>query len=502
MRAVRTAIPVVWLVVLSACTQTDVIAPSVVGNTSADTSRGAMSLSSMPTLDETWRDWAVGPTKGFAGFYKRADGRYVVLTTSRDAGASYAANVATLVAAGDANLRQEILANVEVQQAKYDFADLYRWRSAIVREQPPTASFDTDINEVDNQIVVHFSRADMAGARARIGALKIPVAALRVGETKAVWKDGVSLLVVCDSDCPPGGGGGASYTPYKWEPYVLGSDPTPAVEDVYPNIGLAAFFPSLTGGVIFGHTNSLQTGSSKVFACTVGLPVRRNGQPGFLTAEHCAINAFSTSFGSNFLQNSAQQMLANRTASLIGTSRISSANPTSGAGCVASCYTSDVQWIPVGTRQNQSLCIAKPFVMNVDNPMALAFRANVLAVSNGGCGFSVVLRIIGLAPLEFVGLGVDKVGIASGWTRGTINQTCLVGFRDGYAIKCVNAVVSSVGGLHFSEDGDSGSPIFANSGSSYFHGILSGGDSVVGIHSYKRSYYSPLMFSTANGFAK
>jgi hypothetical protein len=57
--------------------------------------------------------------------------------------------------------------------------------------------------------------------------------------------------------------------------------------------------------------------------------------------------------------------------------------------------------------------------------------------------------------LPYVGLTVDKVGQTTGWTRGTVTQTCAAKVVEGAVKLCSDAVTGSRAGF-----GDSGSPVF------------------------------------------
>ncbi|MDQ3244031.1 MAG: S1 family peptidase [Gemmatimonadota bacterium] len=84
-------------------------------------------------------------------------------------------------------------------------------------------------------------------------------------------------------------------------------------------------------------------------------------------------------------------------------------------------------------------------------------------------------RIVDRRPFPLLGQTLDKLGRTTGWTVGTVVQTCIDTFVGGIdiALLCQDRVVSGVG------PGDSGSPVFesqspAGSGGVTLYGILWG----------------------------
>lgn len=464
--------------------------------------------SSGSTLDDVWLRWSLGPLPGFAGFYRNDSGEFVVMTSLERSGDKYLRAVLDSVAGGDPATVATMLKNVKVLRVEYSFAQLAAWRSEIVNRIGGRFAFDADVDEVRNKVVLHAWRKDRAALEFLASAAAVPLNAVQIGEAaRTVGVDGVNLVVTCDADCPPGGGSGGASNIERPLPIWLGGNSgfvAPAFSDTFPNIGLAARFQAIPGGVILGTTNNISpypTSDTQNKACTVGFPMAINGISGFLTAEHCAIANYSSAGTTNFLQGFIDDMFKYRSSYFIGNSRtrplaVSCASPGGGAGATE-CFLDDVQFVPVTNRTILTGCIAKPTQVNVSNPSALSSRTSVLLVSDP-CGFLVSKRIIP-AAMEYVGQTVDKVGIKTGWTRGSVYSTCvfsLLTLDDGTSrspgFPCQNTVKNTVNGLLFGDSGDSGAPIFANG---KLFGILSSGKvSFNGVLRTDLVIYAPLIF--------
>jgi hypothetical protein len=216
---------------------------------------------------------------------------------------------------------------------------------------------------------------------------------------------------------------------------------------------------------------------SRSGTCTLGLPVYswRRGSYGFLTASHCTDGPQGAMQGGPFHQAGG---------ALFGTDWIGDEvmdmalfNSAADSACPAGrmCRRSDAAY---GEYRNPQHYI-----------VGRVMRPTGTCVTSGGtCTLNVAratddIRMVGGISGLFTGINVDKVGRTSGWTRGSINGTCVdvnISDRDamnmpvdtGITMLCQTRVATT------SLPGDSGSPVFefsAPSGTGLFAGILWGG---------------------------
>lgn len=200
--------------------------------------------------------------------------------------------------------------------------------------------------------------------------------------------------------------------------------------------------------------------------CSHGWTVTTSlGDLGFLTAGHCVSgNITAGNLGENFYQ------AVTGGSNLVGPVTLN--QPWNLSGCwdpgpppvpwTGACTKADVMFVKSGTAAKKVAHTPGPSINNA--PGTLTFHGWWTSIG-------------GISP-SFVGLGVDKVGRTTGWTRGAITATCKdIKLSVGsvvYIVTCAGEVGGASVGL-----GDSGGPVFAQA-TSYTHtlrplGILFGG---------------------------
>jgi hypothetical protein len=208
--------------------------------------------------------------------------------------------------------------------------------------------------------------------------------------------------------------------------------------------------PTIVGGMQIGFW----LGSSPA-RCTLGYNVTTSlGETGFLTAGHCASNPYGFgATGMPIYQNSAGSSAA------VGSTFLNPAwNLTSPPSCV-----------------NFSLCtMADVGFVQYASPSYLEKRVvQTKAVGTNYAGGSITVKAwwtaSGGLPPTYVGQSVDKVGRTTGWTRGSIDATCVdqgvnvtstgVQLAGAYMVLCSDRVVNARVGT-----GDSGAPVWVTNG--------------------------------------
>ncbi len=205
------------------------------------------------------------------------------------------------------------------------------------------------------------------------------------------------------------------------------------------------------------------------FLCSLGFPAFRNGQRGFVTASHCSDVQGSVD-GTTYYQPLDQ--IAN---DLIGNEVADPPYVRNRNGCPRGrkCRVSDSNFSS----------IAGPRALTV-GAIARTTGLNSLTIDAANPTFTITSE--GTAG---VGATANKVGRTTGWTRGTVTNTCVNTGVSGTPIVliCQTFVTSTgviVGG------GDSGSPVFSNpdgSGNVTLLGGLWGGNT-----SGTQFVYSPI----------
>ena len=186
------------------------------------------------------------------------------------------------------------------------------------------------------------------------------------------------------------------------------------------------------------------------FLCTLGFNATRSGQRSFITNSHCT----NVQGG---VQNTPYWQPTQSVAPGQIATEVADPNYTTGGGCPAGrrCRRSDASRAAYASGTQSTLGrIAKTTGANNGS---LTIQGNFTIVAEGN---------------PVVGQQANKIGRTTGWTRGTITNTCVTVNVSGTNITqlCQSIVAAGVAG------GDSGSPVFLRSGSNAtLIGILWGG---------------------------
>lgn len=303
-------------------------------------------------------------------------------------------------------------AEIVVRRGDFHFAQLHRWRARLNTELPKLGVRLIDIDEAKNRIFVGVAdEAAKSDVLTLVDQLGVPRNA-----------------VIVD-----------------------------LVAEVSRATSITGFVRPLVGGLAISHGGLPCTLGVNVYYTNlaVGIPV---GTPGFFTASHCS-STQGTTDGTVFTQGGSgigyeawdppfftnAQNTACRTGFRCRWSDVTFAANYSGVSRHQGALAQTL-YRSFGTQNSGSLDI------NPSNPE--------FTVAGG------------TYPVQ--GMYLDKVGMATGWTSGSVDRTCAdIYISDDYTgILCQDVVVAKVSG------GDSGSPVFRWTGSTTaaFAGILWGYD--------------------------
>jgi hypothetical protein len=189
------------------------------------------------------------------------------------------------------------------------------------------------------------------------------------------------------------------------------------------------------------------------FICTLGFNATRSGQASFITASHCTAKRGGVE-GTKYYQP-----LASTSGSFIGT-EVADPSFFTGGACPAGrkCRYSDAARAAYAS--GVSFTLGRIERTTAVNTGTLTIAGNFSITSEGGGS---------------VGNTANKVGRTTGWSRGSLTNTCVNTNVSGtnITVLCQNWVQARVSA------GDSGSPVFISSGTSSVKlaGILWGGNS-------------------------
>jgi hypothetical protein len=192
------------------------------------------------------------------------------------------------------------------------------------------------------------------------------------------------------------------------------------------------------------------------YLCSIGFPAFRNGIPGFVTASHCSDRQGAVDGTSYY------QPLNQVPADLIGTEIADPPYTRNSEGCPKGrkCRLSDANFSRgIGSRA--------PAIGEIARTMGLGS----LTIDPNNPTFSIS------GEGDATRGNVDKVGRTTGWTRGTVANTCVNTGVQGTSIVLICQTFVSGSGVIVGS-GDSGSPVFRadNSGVTLL-GVLWGGNS-------------------------
>lgn len=375
---------------------------------------------------------------GFAGYYYDDAGDLVIAATSPSAEAS-ARQAAQSV------LRdlppQHGQGNIHFRVVQYTFAQLADWREKISRDLLGKGGLvSVDADEVRNRVTLGLDdvrlQPDLIAAIVQAG---VPAAAVAFEQTyPTVVED--SIGSVADFESQPG-------------------------------TSLSSYFEPAPGGIRISY-RYLGLPADKEVMCTMGFsgkslnPAARSARGDstfFLTASHCSIEQFGIqSDTTDFYQPDAAKAFSHNEY-FLGQEKL---DPNYFVCCVDHYKTRYSDALLADAQETRHLYIAR-----VAKPRwYTAGRTNGQpgdTVVNQSDPYFYVTRQETSVPVGYV---VDKVGFVSGWTRGTVNSTCVDrwGQPPGYKVLC-NTLA-----YYWSRNGDSGSPVFIEIGGNQI--------SAVGIH--------------------
>ncbi|HEV8263440.1 MAG TPA: hypothetical protein VGQ06_00705 [Gemmatimonadales bacterium] len=188
------------------------------------------------------------------------------------------------------------------------------------------------------------------------------------------------------------------------------------------------------------------------FLCSIGFNATSGGQASFVTASHCTDRQGGVE-GTQYFQS-----LASQANSFIGTEVADPDYVRNSPGC------------PRGKKCRLSDAARAAYATGVSNAFAIASTSGP---NNGSLTITGTFSVTGKGTAA-VGATVNKIGRTTGWTQGRVSQTCVTTgvLGSNVALICQTFVDAGVGG------GDSGSDVFALSGSSAtLLGVLWGGNS-------------------------
>lgn len=345
---------------------------------------------------------------GFGGFFADETGALVVYVTDlRQAGAARAA-VAPLLRDRSNGLR----GSVSVRQAQHGFTELQGWRD---RMTDPVLAEDgvvfVDLDEKRNRVVVGVADASgRAAAQARVAALGVPAGAVEFEQ--AAYPETLAPIV---------------YAPDDYSAPFNGST-------------LNDYRRPLQGGLQIAFRRTGQS-VGEYYRCTMGFIAIRNGERVAVTNSHCSDRSWD-------LDNTSYFQPVPGTDRYIGYERSDPNGSSCGFASTNVCRNADAM------------------AMYLDNG-ASGSKGYIARTAFFGSGrHNAGSRVIDGANPQFTitatgtiagGAMAEKVGATTGWTRGTIDKTCVdlsVSYRTYSKLRCQTYAT------YESDRGDSGSPVF------------------------------------------
>jgi hypothetical protein len=446
-RKLASPLAVLTAVFLGACQ--DIVAPGV--NQSATASSRSTSDASGRNgwmIDQEFARIAREEILGFAGYFVDKEGRFTVQLknpTHRDR---------AITALSKAFARQEArgipgpgVANARILQAQYDYVELKQWRDQARHLLGVSGLHSLEIDDMRNRIRIGVDgEAARSSIRAQLVMLGIPAQAAIVEVREPILPGrefGPGDPVVRPQNMGTGESGGGS-----------GSVMASSLTDKYR---------PLVGGLEIWFQND---DDNLYYPCTYGVNVRESSFYGmqFVTASHCS-RVIGTADATRYTQGDYVV-----TEPIIGYERedpwYTSAPSSTGSPCrVARCRYSDV-----------SVSVLHEVNFNFGEIARTQSSQTTSGSTVIGSRFKITAEYdIPYAP-PYVGMPLDKIGITTGWTTGTVSSPCvdLIAVREGieYGFYCQTVVNAGA------DKGDSGAPVFRRTkihDEVIFYGILWGG---------------------------
>ena len=342
---------------------------------------------------------------GFGGMFRTAEGRVVAYlpdTALQSRARVVLARNDSLFSADD-RVRSDVReGRVHFLPGRFRFSELVAWQQLILRGLPPSALQTVDADESANRVNIGLARGtDRKGIHRALAALGVPTEAVHIE-----YDDRITLTT-----------------------------------------DLRDFWPSYTGGGIQIMNNNAP-GDMRV--CTLGFNVTSGDfDEGFLTAAHCGPQA-PWSGATNFSIYQPVGYPAYNQDMNLGSIHINPLWTRTDAECLGlkRCTWADVMFV-------------KYDATKLYRTRRAVFTTATLGQNNSlGSTASAQRRDTLREVVSFPGLVVDKTGRTTGWTRGTVQATCVAitlnyNIPEDARVLCADRVVGSAVG-----DGDSGGPVW------------------------------------------
>ena len=349
--------------------------------------------------------------KSSAGFYYDTEGRLVVLVRDPADHARARGAVGRLNAAGKLGfMRQGDATGPEVRivKADYTFAQLAHWRDA---------AFDNVLGSVAGVTSLDL---DEARNRVALGIDPSGFEATRAAAFEQLRRLGVdSAAIVFDTVGP------------------ARNDQTTSIP---PDLSYTPVADPLGGGLRMDFTTEL---GNTIGGCTLGFAAQRNGAVGFVTNSHCT----------------EQFMNPDKTRAFVGSIHVATeeSDPSAYTCGVRRCRASDASFF-IGITNQKTFGVGLIYRTTPEPPCGgLSCGAQPTDVDQSRPFFFVTAEENNDV---YVGQEVHKVGITTGWTKGSIKQTCVD--HDSYSgpgyqtvTRCTYEATYAAG------EGDSGAPVFS-----------------------------------------
>lgn len=380
-----------------------------------------------------------------AGFYLDTQGRMVVVVVEEGDDGAARIGATSLLAAGRINDPRPKMAGIVIERGRYTFSQLAQWRDAVHERILGTVPgvISLDLAEQRNRVTIGLARGSEATLR---GTLPSRLTALGIDTSAVAYRvhDPIARTSANSSVAPT-------------------RTPLPRRSTSY---GLTYTWDTMVGGILISLRPSDLIPNGGSGGCTLGVVADRGSVRGFVTASHCSSSEYYIDNGAAYQPDSGPGVR-------IGNEHTDLSGEVCGVFQTNYCRDSDASFYSL--------------LSTIASERGLIARTQSSAGPGSGYG---TLVIDTARPYFFIssvdnndavhGQYVQKVGITTGWTWGTIADTCTDhahgGFFSGgfWVTDCVYEAT------YTDHRGDSGGPVFTFEGNGYNQS----GDFVklVGIH--------------------
>jgi hypothetical protein len=390
------------------------------------------------TLDDEQARIAREEIPGYAGYYSDKEGNLTLLLRDTATSATAETVFNGYVKKWYGN-RADHLHVKHHRKVAFDFNQLKEWHDSLMWRFANRGLTYSDVNEVDNKVWLGAASAGvLQSIHAAMKELRIPERAVRVEISQP---DQVLLCVEGDPDCPPP----PPPPPPPPDDFSVGSDAPPN--------GLSNHQATFVGGLDINFNHDPALGGSRGHCTEVGPGTYLSTIKGFLTAAHCTYDEgiFESHNGDNdYVQGTDDN-------TIIAKSRTSMQYYPFGqlSGCPSSngCRLSDALIAEFTGFPGTAHYIPSLTYFGFQSSTYIASLLGLHIVTSRQSNTSQTIP----APQ---GTYVEKMGIATGWTGGTVSETCYNSFRGTHGLMC-QEVVTSMNNSSMIRHGDSGGPVFS-----------------------------------------